>query len=80
MKAKIIIVLFLFSLLFNLDLDAQCSMCKAVVESGMEPENKVIIGNGINKGIYILMVIPYILLSILFYNLYKVRKAEKQHA
>jgi len=59
------------------DLDAQCAMCKAVVESGMDANNKVIMGQGINKGIYILMVIPYVLLGIIFYNMYKVRQAER---
>ncbi len=79
MKGKIIIILFVFSFFLSIDIDAQCSMCKAVVESGMTPVNKVEMGNGINKGIYILMVIPYILLGILFFNMYKVRQAEKQN-
>ncbi|MEM7162448.1 MAG: hypothetical protein AAF487_08380 [Bacteroidota bacterium] len=64
-------------MLTSLDIDAQCAMCKAVVESGMDTDNKVIMGQGINKGIYILMVIPYVLLGIIFYNMYKVRQAER---
>ena len=46
-----------------------CSMCKATVES--EPQSGVFggqqsIGAGLNKGILLLMVVPYILLFLFF--------------
>lgn len=44
--------------------EAQCSMCKAVVQSSMDQENSV--ARGINKGILYLMAIPYLLLAFIF--------------
>lgn len=51
--------------------EAQCAMCKAVVESSIENSTNVLggsssIGEGLNKGIIILMVVPYVLLFLLF--------------
>ncbi|NND76964.1 MAG: hypothetical protein HKN39_02125 [Flavobacteriales bacterium] len=61
-------------LLITINVDAQCSMCKAVVESGIDNSQSVEIGKGINQGIYFLMAIPYLLLSILAYTFYKNRR------
>lgn len=47
--------------------DAQCAMCRAVVES--EADGKT--AEGINNGIVYLMAIPYILVGGLFYFVYK---------
>ena len=66
---KIGIVL-LFMVAFFIEVGAQCSMCKAVVESGIDDSGKLI-GAGINKGIYFLMGILYLLLIILAINFYK---------
>jgi hypothetical protein len=51
--------------------EAQCAMCKAVVESSVENSANVFggnsrIGEGLNKGIIILMIVPYVLLFLLF--------------
>ncbi len=60
----------LLALLVPSDLLAQgCAMCKATVES--EPQSGVFggqqsIGAGLNKGILLLMVVPYILLFLFF--------------
>ncbi|MFT3884773.1 MAG: hypothetical protein QM724_04890 [Flavobacteriales bacterium] len=54
------------------DLLAQgCSMCKAVAESGTQGDSNVFggsqaIGAGLNKGIILLMVVPYVLLFLFF--------------
>lgn len=54
------------------DLFAQgCSMCKAVVENGQQGDSSVFggqqsIGNGLNSGIIVLMVVPYVLLFLFF--------------
>lgn len=40
--------------------DAQCSMCKATVESNIKNNNSFI-GKGLNTGILYLMSIPYLL-------------------
>ena len=46
---------------------AQCAMCRAVLES----EGNVAAAEGINNGIVYLMAIPYILVGVLFYFVYK---------
>ena len=71
MKIKILSVLFFTSLIDTLLL-AQCSMCKAVAESGGSDKEGFF--EGLNSGIIYLMVTPYILLSIGGLFLYLNRK------
>ena len=47
--------------------EAQCAMCRAVVESEVDGKT----AEGINNGIVYLMAIPYILVGGLFYFVYK---------
>lgn len=56
------LVAFAFSLLVAFDADAQCAMCKAVIESNQK--NGGGIGGGLNKGILYLMALPYIMVLI----------------
>ena len=49
------------------DADAQCAMCRAVLES--ESSGKA--AEGINNGIVYLMAIPYVLVAGLFYFIYR---------
>ena len=56
--------LFLF---FFSDVSAQCAMCRAVLESGSDTSA----AEGINNGIVYLMAIPYILVGVVFYAVYK---------
>lgn len=65
-RKSILILLTLFFLLPQLT-EAQCAMCRAVVES--EADGKT--AEGINNGIVYLMAIPYILVGGLFYFVYK---------
>ncbi|ULC59401.1 hypothetical protein MBM09_00120 [Flaviramulus sp. BrNp1-15] len=65
MKNKIII--FLFTVLFFLETNAQCAMCRAVLES----EEGQTAAEGINDGIVYLMAIPYILVAGLGYFIYR---------
>ncbi|TGV00889.1 hypothetical protein [Flavivirga rizhaonensis] len=65
MKQKILFFLFWF-LLF-LETNAQCAMCRAVLES----EEGQTAAEGINDGIVYLMAIPYILMGGLGYFIYK---------
>ena len=52
-------------------IDAQCAMCRAVVESEGDPES----AEALNDGIVYLMAIPYILVAGLFFFIYrKMRK------
>ena len=48
--------------------EAQCVMCKAVAEDSAEDGG---LGAGLNKGILYLMAVPYVLLSALFFVIYK---------
>ena len=52
--------------------EAQCAMCKAVVENG-----DVGMAEGVNSGITYLMVFPYILVGLLFFFIYRYRKTAK---
>ncbi|WP_394747313.1 hypothetical protein [Spongiimicrobium salis] len=66
MRTKIVVVsvlLFLMPLVSR----AQCAMCRAVLES----EADGAAAEGINNGILYLMAIPYILVGILFYYVFK---------
>ena len=70
MKRKIFFVFFSFFLF--LQTNAQCAMCRAVLESE-EGQNTA---KGINNGIVYLMVIPYILIGGLGYFIYKKLKTK----
>lgn len=65
------LVKFIFLLLFLVLLpevaDAQCAMCRAVLESGGDAKA----AEGINNGIVYLMAVPYILVAGLFYFIYR---------
>lgn len=66
MKTKKLIIITLLYLI-PYTLDAQCAMCRAVVES--ETDGKT--AQGLNNGIVYLMAIPYILVIVLSYIIYK---------
>ena len=64
-------LLFLLLLVLPPDALAQgCAMCKATVESGQDQSGifggQQAVGQGLNKGILMLMVVPYILLFLFF--------------
>ncbi|MEP1488148.1 MAG: hypothetical protein ABJK28_06950 [Algibacter sp.] len=65
MKNKIIF--FLIFILFFLETNAQCAMCRAVLES----EEGQTTAEGINNGIVYLMAIPYMLVAGLGYFIYR---------
>lgn len=52
------------------DASAQCSMCRAVLESGDAQET----AKGINNGIIYLMAIPYVLVAFVGYQIFKLIK------
>jgi len=60
-------LLLLAALLLPLTSEAQCAMCRAVLES----EENVSVAEGINNGIVYLMAIPYILIGALFFFIYR---------
>jgi hypothetical protein len=65
-------IIFLLLIFISQIGNAQCAMCKAVVEGGNET-----MAEGVNNGITYLMVFPYILVGALFYFLYKNRQKTK---
>ena len=60
-------LVFLVSIFFSLSTNAQCAMCRAALES----EGNQAKAKGINDGIVYLMVIPYILVGLVFFAVYK---------
>ncbi|MDT0557708.1 hypothetical protein RM697_03565 [Ichthyenterobacterium sp. W332] len=64
MKRKILLIVFSFFIV--LQINAQCAMCRAVLES----EEGQSTAQGVNDGIIYLMAIPYILVFGLGYFIY----------
>jgi hypothetical protein len=65
------IFLFLTMVLYAVgEASAQCSMCRAVLESGDAQET----AKGINNGIVYLMAIPYVLVTFVGYQIFKLLK------
>ncbi|OAD90546.1 MULTISPECIES: hypothetical protein [Flavobacteriaceae] len=69
MKFKIFI-LFILLLIVVLPAEAQCAMCRAVLES----EEGGQAAKGINNGIVYLMIFPYLLIAGVGYAIYRSRK------
>ena len=63
-KLKVLILVFCFNVT---DLFSQCAMCRAVLESQEDQS----ISAGLNDGIMYLMAIPYILVAVMVFILYK---------
>jgi hypothetical protein len=70
-KALLSIILLFFIQIAN----AQCAMCKAVVESGGNLDE----AEGLNSGILYLMVFPYILVGALFLIIIRYKIAGKKN-
>ncbi len=66
MKTKILFLLLVLFMLPNLA-EAQCAMCRAVLES----EGSQASAKGINDGILYLMIFPYILMGGIAYFIYR---------
>jgi len=60
-------IFFILSVLFILQTNAQCAMCRAVLES----EEGQTTAQGVNNSIVYLMVIPYILIGGLAFFIYR---------
>ncbi len=70
-------IVFALFITFHLNMLAQCPMCKASVESGME-DNKGAVGMGLNDGILYLMALPYVAVAAVGYFWYKSRKNQQK--
>ena len=63
-KIKFILPLFLF-LTLNAPVYSQCSMCRAIAESGAKDE-ATRVGRGLNNGILYLLAMPYVIGGVAF--------------
>ena len=68
--------MFILFVLFSIYAEAQCAMCRAVLES----EEGQSTAEGVNNGIIYLMSIPYILVSgigfIIYWKFFRVKKTD----
>ena len=73
-------VLMLLLVTFSTEVEAQCAMCKAVLESNMQSGDDAM-GKGINKGIIYIMFVPYIIMAVAGYFTFKhIKKINKAQA
>lgn len=63
-----------FSLFFTLTTKAQCAMCRAVLTS----EGNKAKAEAVNDGIVFLMAVPYILVAIIGFIIYRMFKKKKK--
>lgn len=74
MKTKSIIILLILLLLVAIPAEAQCAMCRAVLESDESGES----AKGINNGIVYLMIFPYLLVGGVGFAVYRSRKKARE--
>lgn len=67
------IIFLLSSFFFSISSNAQCAMCRAVLET----EEGGVKAEAVNDGILYLMVFPYILVGILGYVIYRMKTKKK---
>jgi hypothetical protein len=73
-RIKGIVILFILSFFFfPLLSQAQCAMCRAALQNN---ENTVQ-AEAVNDGIVFLMVVPYVLLALVGFAVYKLKYAKK---
>ncbi len=71
MRIKDSHILFSITLLLaSVVVNAQCAMCRAALETGGDTEK----AEAVNDGIVYLMVIPYVLVAVIGYWVYKIYK------
>ncbi|OXB18585.1 hypothetical protein B0A68_00765 [Flavobacterium reichenbachii] len=66
----------LFSFFFSLATNAQCAMCRAALAG----DSNVKKAEAVNNGIVYLMVIPYLLVAIIGYLIYRMYQSKKKKA
>jgi hypothetical protein len=72
MKIRIFITA-IFILFLSVDVEAQCAMCRAVLET----EQGQSTAEGINDGIVYLMIFPYLLMAGVAYFIWKSRRKKR---
>jgi quinol-cytochrome oxidoreductase complex cytochrome b subunit len=66
----------LFSFFFSLAANAQCAMCRAALAG----DSNVKKAEAVNNGIVYLMVIPYLLVVVIGYLIYRMYQSKKKKA
>lgn len=66
----------LFSVFFSLAANAQCAMCRAALAG----DSNVKKAEAVNDGIVFLMVIPYLLVGIIGFLIYRMYQSKKKKA
>lgn len=67
-KVKILFSIFYF--LFSLTTNAQCAMCRAALGGDANVEK----AQAVNDGIVYLMIVPYLLVAVIGYFIYRMKK------
>jgi hypothetical protein len=67
------VFLFLAYFFFSLSMNAQCAMCRAALEG----EGNEIKAQAVNDGIVYLMLIPYILVALIGFAVYRIYRKKK---
>ena len=73
-----VLVLIAFFLLLGTEVDAQCPMCKMAAESNLKDGGTA--GEGLNKGILYIFVMPYLITGTVGYIWWKNRKTDEELA
>lgn len=75
-KNHILFILSAILIIFSIEnAEAQCAMCRAVLESNADNST----AEGINDGIVYLMIFPYLLVGGLGYYIYKTHQKQKKN-
>lgn len=74
MKKILGVALFALILFASPELQAQCAMCKAVAETSHNGGSSV--ADGLNYGIVYLMTIPYLLMGVVGFVVYRHQKGK----
>tara|TARA_R110000772_G_scaffold135180_2_gene243837 strand:+ start:244 stop:480 length:237 start_codon:yes stop_codon:yes gene_type:complete len=74
MNTKILLLILFAFLLMATPAEAQCAMCRAVLESEEGGET----AKGINNGIVYLMIFPYLLIAAIGFAIYRSRKKARE--
>ena len=75
-KSRLVIktvCLFLVYFFFSLSVNAQCAMCRAALEG----EGNAAKAEAVNDGIVYLMLIPYILVALIGFAVYRIYRKKK---
>lgn len=72
-KVSLKTIFVLFSIFYSLSASAQCAMCRASLES----EGNVAKNEALNDGIVYLMAIPYVLVAVIGFVVYRMFAKKK---